>query len=141
MFGYVENIPALHRLGDRAADCDRRAPLRPVVCCTADRSSRATGQVLFFEANWCGVCRSMQPVVKQLRGEGFSIRTLDVDRHQKQATDYDIHSIPAFVLVRDGQEVAVSLVLFRLNRFASFGDEQASSAEYILHFRRAKSRA
>ena len=65
----------------------------------------ATGEVLFFEANWCGACRSMQPVADQLRGEGFDIRTLDVDTHQKQAIEYGIHSIPAFVLLRDGQEV------------------------------------
>jgi thioredoxin 1 len=69
----------------------------------------ASGEVLFFEANWCGACRSMQPVVAQLRGEGFDIRTLDVDTHQKQAIDYDIHSIPAFVLLRDGQEVRRSV--------------------------------
>ena len=43
-------------------------------------SHLASGEVLFFEANWCGVC-SMQPVVAQLSGEGFDIRTLDVDTH------------------------------------------------------------
>ncbi len=101
--------------------------------------SLATGQVLFFEANWCSAGRSMQPVVAQLRGEGFDIRTLEVDTHQKQATDYDIHSIPAFVLMRDGSGLPLAaLVLFRQNRSASFGGEQASSAEYILHLRAQK---
>ncbi len=39
------------------------------------------------------------------------------------------------------KKCAAALALFRLNRSASFGGKQASSAEYILHFRRAKSRA
>lgn len=47
----------------------------------------------------------MKPVVRQLQGEGFNIRTMDVDNHKQHAAKYDIHAIPTFVLVRDGQEV------------------------------------
>jgi thioredoxin 1 len=65
----------------------------------------AVGEVLFFQAKWCGACRAMKPVVGQLQDEGFDIRSIDVDSHQQLAQQYGIHSIPAFVLVRDGEEV------------------------------------
>jgi len=63
------------------------------------------GEVLAFDANWCGACRAMRPVVAQLKGEGFDIREVDVDQHRDAATKFSVHSIPTFILVRDGQEV------------------------------------
>jgi thioredoxin 1 len=65
----------------------------------------AQGEVLFFNANWCGACKAMKPVVAKLQGQGFDIRSTDVDNHRQQAVQYEIHVIPTFVLVRDGQEV------------------------------------
>jgi thioredoxin 1 len=65
----------------------------------------ARGEVLVFDANWCGACRAMRPVVAQLQGEGFDIREVDVDKNRADATRFSVHSIPTFILVRDGQEV------------------------------------
>ncbi len=64
-----------------------------------------TGEVLFFETNWCGACKAMKPTVAQLKDQGFLIRTIDLDNHEQQAMEYGIHAVPTFVLVRDGQEV------------------------------------
>jgi len=63
------------------------------------------GEVLAFETDWCGVCKAMKPVVRQLQAEGFDIRTIDADTHQDEAMQYGIHAVPTFVLVRDGEEV------------------------------------
>jgi thioredoxin 1 len=68
-------------------------------------ASMAQGEVLFFEANWCGACKAMKPVVTNLKDEGFDIRTMDVDNQQAAAVKYGIHVVPTFVLVRDGEEV------------------------------------
>jgi thioredoxin 1 len=65
----------------------------------------ARGEVLMFDANWCGACRAMRPVVAQLQGEGFDIREVDVDKNRADAMKFSVHSIPTFVLVRDGHEV------------------------------------
>jgi thioredoxin 1 len=65
----------------------------------------ARGEVLVFDANWCGACRAMKPVVAQLQGEGFDIREVDVDKNRADAMRFSVHSIPTFILVRDGQEV------------------------------------
>ena len=65
----------------------------------------ATGEVLFFEADWCPACRAMKPVAEQLKREGFDIRQMNVDSHQTEAVKYGIHVIPTFVLVRNNEEV------------------------------------
>ena len=63
------------------------------------------GEVLAFETNWCGVCKAMNPVVRQLQDEGFDIRTVDAQTHLDEAMKYGVHAVPTFILVRDGQEV------------------------------------
>jgi thioredoxin 1 len=68
-------------------------------------ASTATGHVLFFTADWCGVCQRVKPVVAQLRREGFDIRTVNVDSRREQAERFGIHGIPTFVLIRDGEEI------------------------------------
>ena len=65
----------------------------------------AVGEVLFFEANWCGACKAMKPVVVKLRNDGFDIRTVDVDSHRDEAIRFGIHAVPTFILMRGGDEV------------------------------------
>ena len=47
----------------------------------------------------------MKSTVVGLRREGYNVRVLDVDAHQKLVREYGIRSIPAFVYVRDGDFV------------------------------------
>lgn len=70
-----------------------------------DPNTGAAGEVLFFEANWCGACKAMKPVVTKLRNEGFDIRTVDVDSHRDEAVRFGIHAVPTFILMRGGDEV------------------------------------
>ena len=61
--------------------------------------------LLFFEASWCGCCYAMQPVVAQLKDEGFVVRAMDVDVDRRDAKRYGITRLPTFVILRDGREV------------------------------------
>jgi thioredoxin-like negative regulator of GroEL len=63
------------------------------------------GEVLFFNASWCGPCRQMKPIVTQLRGQGYHLRDLDVDKNRSLAQQYGVRSIPTFVFVENGTEV------------------------------------
>ena len=64
----------------------------------------AHGEVLFFNASWCGPCRQMKPIVSRMRGQGYRMRDIDVDKHQDLAQKYGIRSIPTFVFVENGAE-------------------------------------
>lgn len=63
------------------------------------------GEVLFFNASWCGPCRQMKPIVAQMRREGYHMRDIDVDKNRNLAQKYGIRGIPTFVFVENGAEV------------------------------------
>jgi thioredoxin 1 len=68
--------------------------------------SLAHGEVLFFNAAWCGPCRQMKPIVKQLRSQGFRMRDVDIDKNHSLAEKFGIRSVPTFVFVENGSEVS-----------------------------------
>jgi thioredoxin-like negative regulator of GroEL len=70
--------------------------------------SRASmpGEVLFFNASWCGPCRQMKPIVAQLRRQGYRMRDVDVDKNRSLAQKYGIRAVPTFVFVEQGCEVS-----------------------------------
>jgi len=66
---------------------------------------RALGEVLFFNASWCGPCQRMKPIVAQLRRQGFRLRDIDVDKNRTLARKYAVRGIPTFVFIQNGSEV------------------------------------
>ena len=77
----------------------------------AGSASAATpnGVLLDFTATWCGPCQKMSPLISRLKREGYPIKKVDVDQEAELARRFNISSIPAFVLVVDGREVARSV--------------------------------
>jgi thiol-disulfide isomerase/thioredoxin len=61
--------------------------------------------VLDFYADWCGPCRSMDPLVKELIAQNYPIRQVNIDQDRTLAQRFRIRGVPCFVLLVDGREV------------------------------------
>jgi thioredoxin 1 len=57
-----------------------------------------------FWASWCAPCRAMNPTIEALARD-FKVCKVNVDTNQKLAARYDISSIPALLIFKDGQVV------------------------------------
>jgi thioredoxin 1 len=59
-----------------------------------------------FSAEWCGPCKMMPPILKELKqltGETLTILTLDIDKNPKVAALYNIQSVPTMILFKKGE--------------------------------------
>jgi thioredoxin 1 len=59
-----------------------------------------------FSAEWCGPCKMMPPILKELKdkmGESVTILKMDVDRNPAVASAYQIQSVPTLIVFRDGE--------------------------------------
>ena len=59
-----------------------------------------------FHATWCGPCKRQTPLLENLKlemGDALSIVKVDVDREQELAAAFQIRSIPALLLFKNGK--------------------------------------
>jgi thioredoxin 1 len=65
-------------------------------------------EILKFGAEWCGPCRALKPVIKELQEEFkdlVEIKEYDVDTEAELTMKYGITSIPALIFLKDGDLV------------------------------------
>ena len=63
------------------------------------------GYVLEFSGKTCPPCQQMAPIVSKLEREGLPIRKVDVEEERSLAEQYQVSSIPTFILIVDDREV------------------------------------
>ena len=61
-----------------------------------------------FWAEWCGPCKMMAPILKEVKaemGDAVTIIKVDVDQSPQAAYAYQVQGVPTLILFRNGQPV------------------------------------
>ena len=89
-----------------------------------------SGQLILvdFYATWCGPCKTMHPILEQLKenlGESIRIIKIDVDKNEAISMQYRIQSVPTFMLFKSGE------VVWRQSGTISLNDFKRLISQYL----------
>lgn len=72
----------------------------------ADIINDAKPALVDFSAEWCGPCKMMGPILKDLAdevGDKATVIKVDVDRNPEAAAAYSVQSVPTLLLFKNGE--------------------------------------
>ena len=63
-----------------------------------------TVRVLDFYADWCGPCKTQDPILEEVQeelGDAFELQKVDVDQEQDVANQSQVRSLPTLIVETD----------------------------------------
>ncbi|WP_395062371.1 thioredoxin [Flavobacterium sp.] len=67
-----------------------------------------TPVLIDFYATWCGPCKMLSPILKEVKdnfADSLSIIKVDVDKNQELAAQYQVRGVPTMMFFQSGKQL------------------------------------
>ena len=85
-----------------------------------------------FYADWCGPCKMMPPILKEVKGrlgDSINILKIDTERNPAAAIKYQVRGIPTLILFKNGQIIWQQSGVVQANQLESIIKQKLSEHE------------
>ena len=90
----------------------------------------APGAVLLkFEADWCGPCQAMKPMIEDIARDydgRLTVATMDVDQNNQTPYRFGVRGVPTVILFKGGEVVGQKVGLPRKAELTALLDSKLS---------------
>lgn len=83
--------------------------------------------LLKFDAQWCGPCQAMKPMIDEIAEEyagRLTVATIDIDQNNQTPYKLGVRGVPTVILFKDGHVVGQKVGLPRKSDLRAFIDAQ-----------------
>ena len=57
----------------------------------------------YYGAKWCGPCKKLKPIIKELKNSGLNIEIIDIDENSDKAVKNGVMSVPTIIIYKNNK--------------------------------------